>query len=69
MIQGLIVAVIFIGAVFYLGRVIYNQLQAKAACATGCGKCSAVDFKKIEAKIIQSANHPINKSINQQITQ
>jgi hypothetical protein len=30
---------------------IYRQFQAKSACATGCGKCSAVDFKKIEAEL------------------
>jgi hypothetical protein len=49
MIQGLLVVLIFLGAVVYLGWVIYKQLHAKSACATGCGKCSvAVDFKKIE---------------------
>jgi hypothetical protein len=51
MIQGILVALIFVGAMGYLGRLIYNQLQAKSACATGCGKCSVVDFKKIETDI------------------
>jgi len=51
MIQGILVALIFVGAVAYLGRIIYQQLQANATCATGCGKCSVVDFKKIEADL------------------
>ena len=51
MIQGILVALIFVGALAYLGRLIYKQLQSNAACATGCGKCSVVDFKKIEADI------------------
>jgi len=51
MIQGILVALIFLGAVAYLGWVIYRQLQAKATCATGCGKCSVVDFKKIESNL------------------
>ena len=57
MIQGIIVALIFIGALAYLGHLIYNQLQSKAACATGCGKCSVVDFKKIEAEVQKKFNN------------
>jgi hypothetical protein len=51
MVQGILVGLIFLGAVAYLGYVIYQQLQSKAACATGCGKCSVVDFKKIEVDL------------------
>ncbi len=51
MVQGILVGLIFLGAVAYLGYVIYQQLQAKASCATGCRKCSVVDFKKIEADL------------------
>lgn len=51
MIQGILVALIFAGAVAYLGWTIYKQLQGKATCATGCGKCGVVDFKKIEAEL------------------
>jgi hypothetical protein len=50
---------IFISAVTYLGWVIYRQLQAKAACATGCGKCHAVDFNKIEADLKAKGLKPI----------
>jgi hypothetical protein len=48
MVQTALVILLFIGATAYLVRLIYAQLQAKSACASGCGKCSAVDFKKIE---------------------
>jgi bacterioferritin-associated ferredoxin len=51
MIQGILVALLFVGAVAYLGWIVYKQLQAKSACAAGCGKCSVVDFKKIEAEL------------------
>lgn len=51
MIQAILVGLIFLGAVAYLGWIIYKQLQANATCATGCGKCSVVDFKKIEQEL------------------
>jgi hypothetical protein len=51
MIQGLFVALIFLGAVAYIARIIYKQFQAKAACASGCGKCSTIDFKKIQSEL------------------
>lgn len=50
MIQQLIIAFLFGGALFYLGRMAYRAFTAKN-CATGCGKCGAVDFKKIEQEI------------------
>jgi bacterioferritin-associated ferredoxin len=51
MIQGIIVALIFTGAIAYLAWIVYKQLQAKAGCSSGCGKCSVVDFKKIESEL------------------
>jgi hypothetical protein len=51
MIQGLLVAIIFVGSVAYLGWMVYRQFQAKSACATGCGKCNVVDFNKIESDL------------------
>jgi hypothetical protein len=51
MIQEILLAIIFTGALAYLGRVVYRQFQAKSACASGCGKCSVVDFQKIEADL------------------
>ncbi len=48
-IQLIIVALLFLGALLYIGRMIYRTLKSKKGCASGCGKCS-VDFSKVEAK-------------------
>lgn len=48
--QQVIIILLFIGALFYLGRMIYRSFQSKS-CATGCGKCGAVDFDKIEKQL------------------
>jgi hypothetical protein len=50
-IQQIIIALVFLSALAYVGRLIYKSFQAKSACASGCGKCGAVDFNKIEAQI------------------
>ncbi|MBL7840391.1 MAG: FeoB-associated Cys-rich membrane protein [Cyclobacteriaceae bacterium] len=47
MFQQVIIFLLFAGALTYLGRMIYRMFRAKS-CAAGCGKCSAVDFQKIE---------------------
>jgi hypothetical protein len=49
--QEILVLTLFIGALAYLAKAVYQQFQAKSSCAAGCGKCSAVDFKKIEADL------------------
>ncbi|HEY3405273.1 MAG TPA: FeoB-associated Cys-rich membrane protein [Ohtaekwangia sp.] len=51
MIQQLLVGLIFAGALFYVGRLIYKSFQSKSACTSGCGKCGVVDFQKIEKQI------------------
>jgi hypothetical protein len=51
MIQQLIVIAVFIAALAYVGRLIYKSFQAKSACDSGCGKCSVVDFNKIEKQL------------------
>lgn len=50
MIQHFLIAVLFAGAVFYLGRMAYRAFTARN-CSTGCGKCGVVDFDKIESEI------------------
>ncbi|MFN8336665.1 MAG: hypothetical protein U0U09_16160 [Cyclobacteriaceae bacterium] len=47
MFQQVIILLLFLSALAYLGRMVYRMFQSKS-CATGCGKCSAVDFNKIE---------------------
>ncbi|WP_254085053.1 FeoB-associated Cys-rich membrane protein [Dawidia cretensis] len=56
MIQTILMLVVFAGAVAYLGRMVYRSFRAKtssAGCASGCGKCGAVDFNKIEQQLRQ----------------
>jgi hypothetical protein len=55
MLQLIAIIILFSGATFFLGRMIYRSFQAKSACSTGCGKCGAVDFEKIEKQIRASA--------------
>jgi hypothetical protein len=51
MIQNLLVGLVFLLALVYVGRLIYKSFQAKSACESGCGKCGAVDFNKIEKQL------------------
>jgi len=51
MLQQILVGVLFLGSLAYVGRLIYQSLQAKSGCATGCGKCGTLDINKIEAQI------------------
>ncbi|NJM24463.1 MAG: FeoB-associated Cys-rich membrane protein [Bacteroidia bacterium] len=53
MIQQIVIGLIFCGAIAYLGRLVYRAFKTETACASGCGKCSAVDFKKIEKELQQ----------------
>jgi len=48
MVQLIILALLFAGAVFYLSRNLYLSFQAKKSCASGCGKCGvALNAEKI----------------------
>lgn len=41
-IQVILVAVLFVAALCYIGRLIYQSVaQKNGSCNTGCGKCSA----------------------------
>jgi hypothetical protein len=51
MIQSLVVGLIFLLALLYVGRLVYKSFQAKSSCDSGCGKCGAVDFNKIEKQL------------------
>ena len=54
MIQQIIIGTIFLAALSYVAWLIYKTFQAKNACASGCGKCGAIDFEKIEKQIAES---------------
>ena len=49
--QQILIVVIFLGAIIYLGLMVYRAFQARSGCASGCGKCGAVDFAKIEQQL------------------
>jgi hypothetical protein len=51
MLQQVIVLLIFIAASAYLIRLAIKAFQSQGECASGCGKCGAIDFKKIEEQI------------------
>lgn len=53
MIQQILIILIFAAAVVYLGITVYKAFAAKSGCSSGCGKCGAVDFKKIEKQIAE----------------
>jgi len=44
--QIIIIAILFAGAVFYIGRMMYRALTTKKSCGSNC-KCG-VDFSGIE---------------------
>lgn len=50
MVQQVVIILLFTAALAYLGRMIYRSFQSKS-CATGCGKCGAIDFDKIEKQL------------------
>ena len=50
MLENIIVLLIFMGAVAYVGQMIYRNFQNRSGCSQGCGKCS-IDFDKISRDI------------------
>jgi hypothetical protein len=45
-IQVVIIAILFLAAVFYVGRLLYKSLFVKKSCGSNC-KCG-VDFSAVE---------------------
>ena len=45
MIENILIAILFTGAVWFLARKVYLSLRADKGCAKGCG-CSEADMKK-----------------------
>lgn len=46
-IQIIVIFILFLGALFYIGRLVYKTLTAKGGCGTNCNKCG-VDFSNIK---------------------
>lgn len=55
MLETLLILALFAGAIFYLGRLAWQQFFSRkgAGCAKGCGSCGAVDFEKIARQAAQ----------------
>jgi hypothetical protein len=52
MFQELFIVLIFAAAIIYLGRILFKAFRGTASgCASGCGKCGAVDFEKLEKQL------------------
>ena len=57
--QQVLLGLIFLGAIVYIGSMIYKSFQAKTGCASGCGKCGAIDFAKIEQQLKEKENRGV----------
>ena len=53
MLQTVVVIIVFVVAVAYVGRLLFNALKKEDGCASGCGKCRAVDVNAIEKQLKQ----------------
>lgn len=52
MIQTIILIILFLGAIAYLARLIYQHFSNDTSCPKGCGSCSAVDVEKIKKDLL-----------------
>jgi uncharacterized membrane protein len=50
-VQLIIVILIFLAAVFYVARLVYNSVTTKKGCGSNC-KCG-IDFSEVEAKPVR----------------
>ncbi|MBG8556338.1 MULTISPECIES: FeoB-associated Cys-rich membrane protein [Hymenobacter] len=55
--QYLIIALLFVGAAFYVGRIFWRAFFTKSAagCAKGCGACSTIDVDRLQRTIEAAA--------------
>jgi hypothetical protein len=52
MFQNILIVLLFIAAIAYVGWMVFKSFRGSAAgCASGCGKCGAVDFNKLEKQL------------------
>jgi hypothetical protein len=49
--QTILVSILFLAALLYVGRLIFLNFKSKSVCSTGCGKCGAIDFNKLEKQL------------------
>lgn len=52
MVQHIIIFLVFLAAAAYVIRLLYSMFTSSSSgCPKGCGSCSSIDIKKIEADI------------------
>ncbi len=52
MVQEILLALVFLAALAYIGKIIYRSIKPKnGVCDKGCASCNAIDFKKLEQQI------------------
>lgn len=51
MIQQIVILLVFLAAVAYMLRMLYQVFSAKSGCAKSCGACSTIDLKKIQQEL------------------
>lgn len=52
MVQQILIFLIFLAAAAYVVRLLYRTfISNSSGCPKGCGSCSSIDMKKIEADI------------------
>ncbi|MHA8066513.1 FeoB-associated Cys-rich membrane protein [Aquirufa sp. ROCK2-A2] len=52
--ETLLIVLVFSGALFYLGRMVYLQFWGKnaAGCSKGCGSCSSISENLEQKELI-----------------
>lgn len=50
MVQDVIVFLLFVGALVYIGYLLYQNFRPGSGCASGCGSCG-IDIAKIRKQL------------------
>jgi hypothetical protein len=65
MIESIFIGILFIGAVFYLFRLLKNHFLTKeSGCAKGCGSCNGPS-----AKVNHHADHKVTPEMASRVNQ
>jgi len=53
LLQNILIALLFLAATFYVGRIFWRAFFTKnqAGCAKGCGACSTLDVDQLQRTI------------------
>jgi len=59
MIQQLLIAALFLAALYYIGRIAWRSWRTKDTCEAGCSKCNVAEIDAM-VKNIQKAGNDSN---------